>query len=394
MKEPLCTRCIFDTSVPNIDFDAEGVCNYCRQINDLEQKFPNDSKGERELERLVAEIKASGQGRQYDALIGVSGGCDSSYLMHVLAKEHGLRLLAVHFDNTWNSTIATENIQKMTRALKIDLHTHVVDAREFDDLHMSFMRAGVMDVETPTDIGLAATMALAAEKYKTRYRIDGHSFRTEGSAPMGLIYMDARYIKSVHGQYGTGPVKSFPNLWLHRQLRWMLLRNLKIVRPIYYMDYDKEAAQKLLTEQYGWTWYGGHHLENRMTTFYHSYLLPTRWDVDLRIIGYSAQVRDGRMSRAEALELMKQPPHVEDGLLDYYKKRMRLSDADLDALLRLPYRYYTDFRTYKKLFERMRPFFHLMAKTERIPWSFYIKYTLPHEVVRRENSLPQQAPEA
>lgn len=384
MTKQICTRCIYDASVPNIKFNSDGVCNYCTQIDELEERFPNGPEGRAEMDALVAKMKAAGKGRKYDALIGVSGGCDSSYLLHVLTKDYGLRLLAVHFDNTWNSTIATENIHKVTKALDIDLYTHVVDAREFDDLHLSFFRAGVMDLETPTDIGLAATMALAAEKHKIKYRIDGHSFRTEGSAPMGLVYMDARYVKSVHDQYGTRSIKTFPNLWLHRQLRWMLLRNLKMVRPLYHMDYDKEAAKKLLTELYGWTWYGGHHLENRVTTFYHSYFLPTRWNVDMRFIGYAAQVRDGRMSRDEALELMDQPPHVEDGLLDYYKKRLRLSDDDLDGLMRLPYRYYTDFKTYKKLFERMRPFFYVMAKTQRIPWSFYIKYTMPHELVRRD----------
>lgn len=383
MNQLICTRCIFDTSVPNIEFDADGVCNYCLQIDELEKQFPNGEEGRQRLSDLVAEMKAAGKGRKYDALIGVSGGCDSSYLMHVLAKEHGLRLLAVHFDNTWNSTIATENIHKMTRALGIDLHTHVVDAREFDDLHLAFMKSGVMDVETPTDIGLAATMGLAAEKFKIKYRIDGHSFRTEGSAPMGLIYMDARYVKDVHNHYGTMPIKTFPNLWLHRQLRWMLMRNIKTVRPLYFMDYDKEAAKKLLSELYDWTWYGGHHLENRTASFYHSYLLPKRWNVDMRIIGYSAQVRDGRMVRDEALELMTHDPHLEDGLLAYYQKRLGLTDYDLQSLMTQPYRYYVDFKTYKKLFERMRPFFYLMAKTRRVPWSFYIKYTLPHEVERR-----------
>lgn len=382
MNGRICSRCIYDESIPNITFDADGVCNYCHQIDEMENRFPNDERGARELERMVAEMKAAGKRRKYDALIGVSGGCDSSYLMHLLTKKYGLRLLAVHFDNTWNSTIATENIHKVTRKLGIDLFTKVVDAQEFDDLILSFLRAGVRDIECPTDIGLAATMGLAAEKFGIKYRIDGHSFRTEGSAPMGLIYMDARYIKSVHDQYGTGPIKTFPNLWLHRQLRWMLLRRVRTVRPLYFMDYDKEAAKKLLTEEYEWTWYGGHHLENRTAAFFHSYFLPRRWDSDMRAIGYAAHVRDGRMSRQEGLDLMAQPAHLEEGLLSYYKKRLGLSDDEFEVLMTLPRRYYDEFKTYKRTFERMRPFFYVMAKANLVPWSFYMKYTLPHEIER------------
>lgn len=378
----VCTRCIYDESVPNIVFDDDGVCNYCHQIEELSNRYPNDERGQRALDEMAARMRTAGKGRKYDALIGVSGGCDSSYLMHLLRTKYDLRLLAVHFDNTWNSTIATENIHKVTKALDIDLHTHVVDAAEFDDLIKSFLKAGVRDVETPTDIGLATTLGLAAQKYRVRFRIDGHSFRTEGSAPMGWIYMDARYIKSVHQLHGTQQTRTFPNLWLSRQLRWILLNKLETVRPLYYLDYDKEEAKKLLTDAYNWTWYGGHHLENRSAAFFHSYLMPRRWNTDMRMIGYAAHVRDGRMSREEGLALMEDPPHLEEGLLDYYKKRLGLTDDEFEQLMNLPKAYYTDFKTYKKTFERLRPFFYAMAKANRVPWSFYMKYTLPHEVVR------------
>jgi len=382
MSNLICSRCIFDSTVPNISFDEDGVCSYCQQINDLELMFPNDERGRAELDRLVAEIKRTGKGKKYDALIGVSGGCDSSYLMHKFTVDYGLRLLAVHFDNTWNSTVATQNIHCVTEKLNIDLYTHVVDATEFDDMLLAAMKAGVKDIEMATDLGLASTMNMAAEKHGIKYKIDGHSFRTEGSAPMGWIYMDAKYLQSVHKQFGSLPMKTFPNLWLHKQLKWMLLNRIKSIRPLYYMDYDKEAAKELLTREYGWQWYGGHHLENRLTTFYHSYFLPTRWHTDFRIAGYSAYCRDGRMTREEALKLMAQPPHMEEGLLDYVKKRLALSDIEFEALMTLPKRYYVDFKNYKRTFERMRHFFYLMAKWDLIPWSFYLKYTLPHEVIR------------
>lgn len=386
MSFHICQRCIYDESVPNTTFDEEGVCNYCRQIEALEAQFPNDKRGEQELQRLVDEMKKAGKGKKYDALIGVSGGCDSSYLMHLMTKKYGLRLLAVHFDNTWNSTIATENIHAVTDKLGIDLYTYVVDSKEFDDLVLAHLKAGVKEIENPTDIGLATTMNMAAEKYGIKYKIDGHSFRTEGSAPMGWIYMDAKYIQSVHKQYGKLPMKTFPNLWLSKQLKWMLFNQIKSVRPLYHLEYDKEAAKKLLTEEYGWVWYGGHHLENRSTAFFHSYFFPKRWHSDFRIVGYSAYCRDARMTREEALELMKEEPHIEPGLVEYYKKRLNLSDEEFERLMTQPKKYYTDFKTYKKTFERMRPFFYLMAKASLIPWSFYIKYTLPHEVIKDQEN--------
>jgi len=382
MSNEVCQRCIYDGSVPNITFDEEGICNYCRQIEELEDQFPNDERGEKELQRLVDEIKKAGRRKKYDALIGVSGGCDSSYLMHLMTKKYGLRLLAVHFDNTWNSTISTENIYALTEKLGIDLFTYVVDSKEFDDLLLAHLRSGVREIENPTDIGLATTMNIAAEKYGIKYKIDGHSFRTEGSAPMGWIYMDAKYIQSVHKQYGKLPMKTFPNLWLSKQLKWMLFNQIKSLRPLYHLQYDKEAAKKLLAEEYGWVWYGGHHLENRATAFFHSYFFPKRWQSDFRIVGYSAYCRDGRMSREEALELMKEEPHIEPGLVEYYKKRLNLSDEEFEHLMTIPKKYFTDFQTYKKTFERMRPFFYLMAKWSLIPWSFYIKYTLPHNVIK------------
>jgi len=299
--------------------------------------------------------------------------------------KYGLRLLAVHFDNTWNSTIATENIHAMTDALDIDLFTYVVDATEFDDLILSFLKSGVRDIETPTDIGLATTMNIAAEKYGVKYKIDGHSFRTEGSAPMGWIYMDAKYIQSVHRQFGKIPMKTFPNLWLYKQLKWMLFNRIESIRPLYFLKYDKEAVKEMLTTDYAWKWYGGHHLENRTAAFFHSYFFPTRWQSDFRIAGYSAYCREGDMSREEALELMKEPPHIEEGLVAYYKKRLNLSDEEFDCLMNLPKKHYSDFKTYKKTFERMRPFFYLMAKWNFIPWSFYIKYTIPDPLTRTES---------
>lgn len=375
MTGRICTRCIYDDSVPNISFDGEGVCSYCRQIDGLAAEYPTGAQGTARLQKLVDDMRAAGRGRKYDAVIGVSGGCDSSYLVHHMKETYGLRLLAAHFDNTWNSTIATENISNVLDKLGVDLFTIVVDNREYDDIYRSFFKAGVKDIESPTDIGLATTLYKAAEKFDIKYMIEGHSFRTEGVAPLGWIYMDGKYIQSVHKQFGSVPMKTFPNLWLRDQLRWMLMGRIKKIRPLYYMDYDKEAAKKLLTERYGWQWYGGHHLENRFTAFYHSYFLPRRWNIDFRIAGYSAYCRNGWMTREEALRLMDEPPHTEPGLLDFVKKRLGFSDEVFEQLMTMPRKTYKDYPTYKETFERMRPFFWLMYRLDLIPKSFYIKYT-------------------
>lgn len=376
MATHICSRCIYDDTVPNISFDDEGVCNYCRQIDSLEAEYPTGAEGAASLQRMVDDMKAAGRGKKYDAVIGVSGGCDSSFLVHQMKEVYGLRLLAAHFDNTWNSTIATENIHNVLDKLGVDLFTIVVDNKEYDDIYRSFFNAGVKDLETPTDIALATTLYRAAEKFGIKYMIEGHSFRTEGVAPLGWIYMDGKYIQSVHSQFGRVPMKTFPNLWLKDQLRWMLFGGIKKVRPLYLMDYDKEAAKKLLAEKYGWQWYGGHHLENRFTAFYHSHFLPTRWGIDFRIAGYSAYCRNGWMTREEALRLMDEPPHIEAGLVDFVKKRLGFSDEEFERLMTMPKKNYTDYVTYKKTFERMRPFFWLMYKMDLIPKSFYMKYTV------------------
>lgn len=374
VEKQICTRCIYDETVPNIVFDEDGVCSYCHQKDVLEQEYPTGAEGQARLQHLVDEMKAAGRGKKYDAVIGVSGGCDSSFLVHCM-HEYGLRLLAVHFDNTWDSTIATENIHNVLEKLGVDLFTLVVDNKEYDDIYRSFLKAGVKDLETPTDIGLATTLYKAAEKFGIKYMIEGHSFRTEGIAPLGWIYMDGKYIESVQKEFGTYPLKTFPNLWLSDFLKWMVFGRIKKIRPLYFLDYDKEAAKRLLAEKYGWQWYGGHHLENRFTAFYHSYFLPRRWNIDFRIAGYAAYCRNGWMTRDQALRMMKEPPHMEEDLVEYVKKRLGYSDKEFEELMNLPKRTYRDFKTYKKTFERMRPFFWLMYRMNLVPKSFYMKYT-------------------
>jgi hypothetical protein len=293
----------------------------------------------------------------------------------LVKKELGLRPLAAHFDNTWNSTIATENIHNVLDKLGVDLFTHVVDNKEYDDLYRSFMRAGVPDIECPTDIGLAATLNRAAEKHGVRYVFEGHNFRTEGISPLGWLYMDGRYIQAVQKRFGTRPLRTYPNMLMPDFLRWMLVRRIRKIRPLYYVEYNKDDVKNFLAREYGWQWYGGHHLENRFTAFYHSWFLPQRFGIDQRPNGYSALIRSGQMTREEGLRLMLEPPHMEEELLTLVRKRLGLSDEEFDRLMNLPRRSYKDYPTYKRTFERMRPFFWVMYRMDLVPKSFYMKYT-------------------
>ena len=268
----ICKTCIYDETIPAIFFDVEGICNYCRQYEQMQDEYPTGAEGRKRLDELVAEIKKSGKGKKYDVVIGVSGGCDSSYMLHLAKREFGLRPLAVHFDNTWNATIAVENIHKMLEQLDIDLYTHVVGNVEICDLMKSFLKASVPELDTPTDLALAATHYMAAEKYGIKYIWEGHSFRTEGISPIGWFYMDAKYVQTIQKQFGSLPVKSLPMMWLRKWFKWMLVDGIKKLRPLYYLDYDKAEAKKFLSEEYGWQWYGGHHMENRSAYFVNNLL--------------------------------------------------------------------------------------------------------------------------
>ncbi len=372
--EKICSRCIYHGRIPHISFDSDGLCNYCLEQEQLEEEYPAGKEGWRRLEQLATEIRRDGKGKKYDVVVGISGGCDSSYLLYI-ATQLGLRPLAVHFDNTWNSKIAVENIHNLLNKLNVDLYTYVVDNKEICDIFKSFMKASVPDIDTPSDIGLAATHHIAAAKYGIKYIFQGHSFRTEGITPLGWIYMDAKYIKSIQAQFGTYALDTFPNLWMSRWLKWIVVNRIKMIRPLYYIDFKKEETKKFLSEKFGWKWYGGHHMENRMAYFTNNYWLPRKANIDLRYPEFASQVRSGQMSREQALEEVAKPHEFDNEILIEVKKRLNLSDQEFDEMMTLPLRTYLDYKTYKKVFERMKWFFWVMYKMNLVPKSFYVKYT-------------------
>jgi len=373
----LCTRCIFDSSLSGISFDNEGVCNYCRMVDSLKEQYgTGKDKGEKLFKEIIAQIKKDGAGKKYDIVVGVSGGTDSSYML-VLAKQYGLRPLAVHYDNTWNSAIATQNIFNVTKALDVDLYTHVCNNKESDDIFRSFFLASVPEIDGATDIALAEVIYRSASKYNLKYVFEGHSFVEEGVAPMGKAYVDGGYISNLHKQFGRMKMHTFPNMTFSKFLFWTVLKRIRKIRPLWYLNYNKVAARAYLEKEFGWQYYGGHHLENRMTAFHHSFYTPFKFGLDQRNNTLAAAVRNGSLDRVDALRYYSEPITIDFDLIEYVIKRFDMTEAEFWKVMDLPKKFYIDYPTYKQRFERLRPLFYILAKTNLVPMSFYLKYCFP-----------------
>ena len=375
----ICSKCIYDERVDGINFDENGVCNYCHQVDNLTQEYGTGLPlGESKFNKILAQVKKDGAGKKYDCVIGVSGGTDSSYMVY-LAKGWGLRPLAVHYDNTWNSAIATENIRKVLSALDVDLYTHVTDNKEADDIFLSFFKAGVAEIEASTDLALSETMYRAAAKYKVKYVFEGHSFVTEGITPVGRNYFDGKYVQYIHRKFGSMRMNSYPLMTFSRFLWWSCFARIQKIRPFWYLDYNKEEAKRFLEKEYDWKYCGGHHLENRMTAYFHGVYAPKKFDSDFRNNTLSALARLGTISRSDAWKEYNTPPKIESGLVEYFKKRLDISDDEYESVMSDNPKAWYEFPTSKKRFEALRPLFYLLAKANLVPMSFYLKYCFPRK---------------
>ena len=371
----VCSRCVCDTTIPGIEFDADGVCNFCHIFDELDRSFPRNDQARVELEAITADIKRAGRHREYDCIIGVSGGRDSTYTLH-LAHELGLRPLAVHFDNGWNSEIAVTNIHNATRRLDIDLYTHVADYEEFKDLQKAFLRASVPDADIPTDVAIFGTLHQAAVREGVRYIINGHSFRTEGLMPIGWTYMDGRYIRSVHRRFGTKrKLKTVPNFTLADYAYYALLRRIRTVPILNYVEYDHDHVNRLLEDTLGWTYYGGHHHESYYTHFFQSYYLPKKFNIDKRKIESSALVRSGKLKRADALEETGGVDYpYDEELVEYAVKKLGLTTAEFDEIMAAPNRTFHDHRTYYPLLSRLEGPLRLGVRMGLVPRLLALKF--------------------
>ena len=286
----------------------------------------------------------------------------------------------MHYDNTWNSAIATENIRKVLSALDVDLYTHVTDNKEADDIFLSFFRAGVAEIEASTDLALSETMYRAAAKYKVKYVFEGHSFVTEGITPVGRNYFDGKYVQYIHSKFGSMRMNSYPLMTFSRFLWWSCIARIKKIRPFWYIEYNKEDAKRFLEKEYDWKYYGGHHLENRMTAYFHGVYAPEKFDSDFRNNTLAALARLGVISRSDAWKEYNTPPTIESGLVEYFKKRLDLSDDEYESVMAATPKSWLEFPTYKKRFEALRPLFYILAKANLVPMSFYLKYCFPKKV--------------
>lgn len=363
-----------DTTIPEIHFDTAGVCQFCHIHDVLDAMYPLGEAGERGLERVVAEMKAAGRGRNYDCVVGVSGGRDSTWLL-LTAHRLGLRPLAVHFDNGWNSEIAVTNIKNAVNILNVELETHVADWQEFKDIQKAFLRASVPDVEIPTDVAIHSVLHRVAAKEGIKYILNGHSFRTEGVAPRGWTYFDGRYINAVRKQFGKLDFSSDQNFTVLDVFRFMFVNRIRTVPILNYRPYHQAEITDLITRELGWTYYGGHHHESLYTKFIQSYLLPRKFRVDKRRTEMSALIRSGQQDRQEALEYLDGNEYeYDESLIPYVLSKLDLTEKEWDEIWHLPPKSYLDYPSYYPMLRAFRWPIRILADIGIIPRLLYLKY--------------------
>ena len=341
----ICTRGVWDESVPGIKFDENGVSNYARLMDKLVEAYPRGEKGKTEWHRIINLIRKSGEKNKYDCIIGISGGTDSSYLLW-LAKEYGLRPLAVNLDNGWNSDISVKNIKKMTDALGIDLITYVIDYEEIKDLNRCYMKAGLPWVDIPTDLAIKAVLYKIAAGEGVNFILRGNDFRSEGTQPREWTYGDGKQLKYIHDKFGRVKLRTFPNYRMQNLIYYSILKKIKSIYPFYYLEYTKKEAREFLIEKFGWEYYGGHHFENIFTRFVISYWLYEKFGIDKRKITFSAQIISGEMSRTQSLDLLRNKPYDEKEklyLLEYVLKKLDFNSDEFKSLISARNKSYLDY---------------------------------------------------
>ena len=362
----ICVRCIMDTSDPDIEFDENGICNHCHRYELLlPKRIFRGKKAEVKLKELLDGIKKSGLKSDYDCLIGVSGGVDSTYVAY-LTKKLGLRPLAVHFDNGWNSELAVNNIRKMLDKLDIDLYTHVIDWESFKNLQISFLLASTPDGEVPTDHAINALLFRIADQENIKFIINGMNFATESMSVPAWAYghSDWRYIKSVHKRFKDTPLIDYPKFSLFDLFKFTVLKRIKVVSILNYVEYNKEEVMDLISKELDWIYYGGKHYESVYTRFYQGYVLPEKFNIDKRRGHLSDLIRSGQLKRKKALEELKKEGYDVD-LLNQDKqfvfKKLGISENEFSEIMNLEVKSYKDYpnnfdriANIKKLLNKLR----------------------------------------
>ena len=354
----ICTNCVMDTSDSRIKFDENGVCDHCNdfQINVKPNWYPNE-EGLKRLESTVSKIKKDGKDRDFDCLLGMSGGVDSSYLLHLAVKELGLRPLVFHVDGGWNSELAVNNIQVMIDKLGLDLYTEVINWEEMKDFQLAYFKSGVPHIDIPQDHAFIATLYNFADKHNIKYILNGGNISTECVRnPMEWLYYgtDMAQINDIKKKFGTVKMESYPfSPILRHKFYLKYIRKIQVVKPLDNLNYIKEDALKLLAEEYGWTPYPQKHFESRFTKFFEGFWLPERFGFDTRRVQFSSLILTGQLSRQESLEKLKKPAYNKETIKDefnYIAKKIGITSSELKQYLNMPKKFYWDYKNQERIF--------------------------------------------
>lgn len=362
----VCTRCVMDTSDPEIQFDEAGICNHCTDYLDHRVHGMRHDADESELAALMMKVQAAGRGRKYDCVVGVSGGVDSSSVLR-LVTGHGLRVLAVHMDNGWNSPIAVQNIKRVVEELGVDYASYVLPWGDFRQAQVAFLRASTPEAETPTDAAIARAVHHYALKHRVKYVLSGGNLASEGILPVSWHYnaRDNRYANSILDAAGC-PRRLFSTqrFGFLDEFYAKIVRRTRTLYPLNFVNYDKDAARSSLEKDFGWQYYGSKHGESRFTRFIQNYYLFVKHGIDYRRATSSSEICIGKLDRAAALEMLKTPPFSGMELaieLDYVAKKLMLDRAELDRIIQAPGRWYFEFPNNKAMLGRAYDLYRLLA---------------------------------
>lgn len=365
----ICKRCVMDTTDPDIKFDDEGICNHCKKAEYLLGLKESPTQREKSLQRMVKKIKKDGSGKKYDCIIGVSGGVDSSFVVYKL-KELGIRPLAVHFDNGWNSESGVRNISKIVEKLDIDLYTYVMDWEEFRDLQLSFLRASTPDSEIPTDHAIFALLYETALKQNVKYIITGSNLVTEAIhvKAWSCGHDDWKYIQTIQKLFGKKKLDSFPHFTIfEKYLIYPHIKGIKIISLLEYIDYNKQEAKKILMDNFEWEDYGGKHYESIYTRFLQGYILPNKFGFDKRKGHLSNLIISGQITRDEALNELGKDPYEGINLqedLNYLLNKFNITEEEFDSIMGFTPKTFWDYPSYKRSWYYKLARLPLLLKTE------------------------------
>lgn len=355
----ICNSTVLDNSYPGITFDKDGVCKLVADFHEtVEPHWHVGPEGRRQLQATVDAIKQAGKDREFDSIMGLSGGADSSYMLHVMVKEFGLRPLVFHVDGGWNSELAVHNINVLVDKLGLDLYTEVINWEEMRNFQLAMFKSGVPHIDIPQDMAFVGVLYKFARKHGISHILNGGNIATECvPRPLDIIYWgtDMAQIRDILSRYSSGPMPTYPfsSIFYHKiYLRY--LRGVKVVKPLNYMPYVKKDAIALLQSEYGWKPYPQKHFESRFTRFFEGYWLPTRFNFDMRRVDLSSLILTGQMTRDEALSELEQPPYDSELMqqdFNYVATKLGISSDELRGYHEMPRKYYWDYRNQHRIFE-------------------------------------------